>query len=185
MVIWRLFALPNVPASLFAATDGGVFLSKNSGETWTSISTGLPSFTVYAVTVAPDDLGNQYLLAGTAGRGVWKRSLSEVITSLPIASSTVPSEFALAQNYPNPFNPNTVIRYSIPGSVKRNGILSYDVTLRVYNLLGQEVATLVNGNVPPGTYQALWNADGMPSGTYFYTLRANGFTSTMRMTLLR
>jgi photosystem II stability/assembly factor-like uncharacterized protein len=180
--VWDLFAVPGEPGNILAATDGGVFLSTNSGDMWFSVSSGLPPSTVFAVTIAPDDAGRQYLFAGTAGRGVWKRLLSEVITSVPVASSEVPTEFRLEQNYPNPFNPSTTFTFDI-------GHSSF-VILKAYDVLGKEVATLVNDHLKPGSYQISWNAIGpngtsLPSGLYFYQLRAGSFVGTKKMLLLK
>ncbi|MDL1893779.1 T9SS type A sorting domain-containing protein, partial [Sphingobacteriales bacterium CHB3] len=86
-------------------------------------------------------------------------------------------EFSLAQNYPNPFNATTHIRYSIQAS----GF----TLLKVYDVLGREVATLVKEVKAPGTYNVTWNADGMASGVYFYRLQAGEFTQTKRLMLLR
>ena len=97
-------------------------------------------------------------------------------TDVQIAGN-VPEEFTLQQNYPNPFNPSTTITYQ----VARAGLVS----LRVYNLLGQEVTTLVNEAKTPGTYRITWNAEGVPSGAYFYKMDGGSFTATKRMVLLK
>lgn len=88
-----------------------------------------------------------------------------------------PKEFALSQNYPNPFNPTTEIRYSIPKSAM--------VYIKVYDLLGQEVTTLVNHEQKPGYYTVSFNASKLASGIYIYRLQANDFTSTKKMILLK
>ena len=82
---------------------------------------------------------------------------------------------ALAQNYPNPFNPSTEIKYSLSTESK--------VSLKVYNALGLEVASLVDGNEGVGVHQVKFNADNLPTGTYFYTLKAGTFSQTKRMVL--
>lgn len=92
-------------------------------------------------------------------------------------SQSKPKNFVLYQNYPNPFNPSTVIRYSLPV----NGL----VALKMYNLLGQEVATLVNEVKQPGEYIVTWDARGLASGMYFYRLRAGSFVETKKMLLLK
>ena len=94
-----------------------------------------------------------------------------------VEEETVPSRFDLAQNYPNPFNPSTKIVYAVPS--KSN------VTLKVYNLLGQEIATLVNAVKNVGRYELTFNASNMPSGVYFYTLTAGNFTITKKMMLIK
>ena len=93
------------------------------------------------------------------------------------ASSSLPNEYALGQNYPNPFNPATTIQYQIPAS----GL----TTLKVYNLLGQEVATLVDGLVPVGSHQVTFDASRLTSGVYFYTLHSGNYVSTKKLMLLK
>ncbi|MBM4176349.1 MAG: T9SS type A sorting domain-containing protein [Ignavibacteria bacterium] len=88
-----------------------------------------------------------------------------------------PSEYSLFQNFPNPFNPVTIIKYQI----KEQGL----VQLKVYNLLGQEIVTLVNEEQPSGNYEALFDASNLPSGVYIYSLRVNGFVQNNKMTLLK
>jgi hypothetical protein len=85
--------------------------------------------------------------------------------------------FKLAQNYPNPFNPATRIRYAIPTRTQ--------VTLKVYNVLGQEVATLVNEVQEQGNYVALFEANQLASGVYFYKLEAGKFSTTKKMLLMK
>lgn len=85
--------------------------------------------------------------------------------------------FTLMQNYPNPFNSSTIIRYAFP--------VEGHVTLRVFDVLGREVATLVNEVKSPGTYEVVWDATGMPSGVYYYRLKVGGSVHTKRMILLK
>ncbi|MHB8338290.1 MAG: T9SS type A sorting domain-containing protein, partial [Ignavibacteriaceae bacterium] len=89
----------------------------------------------------------------------------------------LPQSFSLSQNYPNPFNPTTVIKYSVP----RSGY----VTLKIYNLMGQLIATLVNGQLSAGSYKADFDASKLSSGVYFYKLNAGGFMMTKKMMLLK
>ena len=77
---------------------------------------------------------------------------------------------AALQNYPNPFNPSTTIKFSIPNS--------QFVTLKVYDMLGREVTTLVNEGKPAGNYEVKFNGNGLASGTYFYQIRAGNFVET-------
>jgi mannose/cellobiose epimerase-like protein (N-acyl-D-glucosamine 2-epimerase family) len=85
-----------------------------------------------------------------------------------VASDVTPERFSLSQNYPNPFNPRTSIRFTITHTEQ--------VTLKIFNILGQEVATLVNETLPAGTYSRSWDATGVPSGMYFYRLDGSGST---------
>lgn len=87
------------------------------------------------------------------------------------------NQFNLNQNYPNPVNPTTKIKYSIPKTSK--------VKLTVFDVLGVGIETLVNEEEPVGIYEVSWNANGLPSGIYFYQLRAGEFVDTKKMMLLR
>lgn len=100
-----------------------------------------------------------------------------IITGVTQNGNLVPTEYALSQNYPNPFNPVTKINYTLP----KNGF----VTLKVYNVLGVEVASLVNENKAQGIYSVDFNASELTSGIYFYSLNVNGFTDTKRMMLIK
>jgi len=91
--------------------------------------------------------------------------------------SNIPLQYMLEQNYPNPFNPSTTISYSIP----KEGM----VTLKIYNILGQEVQTIVNQNMRPGSYKVNFNADRLSSGVYFYSLRVGEFNQVKKMLLLK
>jgi hypothetical protein len=95
----------------------------------------------------------------------------------PDPGSALPGRFALGQNYPNPFNPATNVEFSLPSTTT--------VQLKVYNLLGQEVATLVNGTLGAGTHTARFDASHLSSGIYLYRLVAGSFVSTMKMVLLK
>ncbi|MFH1528557.1 MAG: T9SS type A sorting domain-containing protein, partial [Bacteroidota bacterium] len=96
---------------------------------------------------------------------------------------SIPSEFKLFQNYPNPFNPETVIKYQIASS--RNMENSIPVTLKIYDVLGKELLTLVNENKPAGTYEIKFDAKRLSSGLYLYKLSAGEFSRTMKMLLIK
>jgi hypothetical protein len=88
----------------------------------------------------------------------------------------VPKEFKLEQNYPNPFNPTTNIKFQI----SKSGF----VKMVVYDILGREIATLVNESLSPGTYEVEWDATIYPSGVYYYKLAATNYTETRKMVLI-
>jgi hypothetical protein len=91
--------------------------------------------------------------------------------------TALPNEYALEQNYPNPFNPATTIKFSVPEKA--------NVTLTVYNQLGQKIAQLVNAEHEAGYYSVSWNASNMPSGIYFYELRTDKFSSIKKLILMK
>ncbi len=105
-----------------------------------------------------------------------------------LVKANLPDKFALEQNYPNPFNSTTLIRYAIPAisyQLSADGGPLTAVRLEVYNILGEKVATLVDGKQTPGYKQVRWNVQDMASGVYFYKLTAGGFTSIRKMVLLK
>ena len=102
---------------------------------------------------------------------------SDVVTDVINAEIINPVEFKLTQNFPNPFNPSTKIKYSIPQSS--------NVIIKVLDILGNEIETLVNEQKNTGTYEITWYAENLPSGVYFYQLRAGSFVETKKMVLLR
>lgn len=98
-------------------------------------------------------------------------------TSLSVDEEFIPTEFALHQNYPNPFNPVTTIQYDIPEAG--------EIRLDVYNILGEKVATLVQGRQEIGRYTVRWDAAGMASGMYFYRISSPKFTATKKLVLMK
>ena len=118
------------------------------------------------------------------GVGVYRRPISQLSAVEERHTSELPSLFQLEQNYPNPFNPTTTIRYSITKSQR--------VTLTVFDVLGKEVETLVDGEREAGTFKITWDATNYPSGVYFYRLsvrtpsgQTDGFVDTKKLVLLR
>lgn len=101
-------------------------------------------------------------------------SYSEIIE---VDYALIPSVFSLSQNYPNPFNPSTTIQFGLPKEVK--------ATLKIYDALGSEVATIINEILEPGYYEYQWNASNYASGVYFYRLTAGNFVSTKKLLLIK
>ncbi|MBX7044748.1 MAG: T9SS type A sorting domain-containing protein [Ignavibacteria bacterium] len=137
---------------------------------WNGIGTGAYS--------SPDSSGADSavtwkLIAPVIEQALW--------TTVPIGihniSTELPKEYALMQNYPNPFNPTTNIRFDLPRS-------SF-VTLKVYDMLGKEIATLLDRNLQAASYMIDFNASELPSGIYFYKLQAGDYVSIKKMTLVK
>jgi hypothetical protein len=128
--------------------------------------------------VATDAQGDVYVTGYSYSgcRVISTVKYSETLTTVQ-DPGTIPGQFILYQNHPNPFNPSTAIRFSLP--------TSGNVSLKVFNMLGEEVATLVTGHRDAGTHLVQWDASGQPSGVYFYRLQAGEFTETRKLLLLR
>ncbi len=99
----------------------------------------------------------------------------------------IPIQFSLSQNYPNPLNPSTKIKFGIPLSrgvdaVGGRGVLT---KISVFDILGSEVATLVNQQLQPGTYEVDWNASAYTSGVYFYSISSGDYKETKKMLILK
>ncbi|NWG27032.1 MAG: T9SS type A sorting domain-containing protein, partial [Ignavibacteriaceae bacterium] len=157
------------PQTIYVATDSGVYVSFDNGLTGEKINNGLTTLTTLSLKT---DLNN-YLYVGTSS-GVFRST--NPITSVD-NSSFPPVTLFLSQNYPNPFNPNTKISWQSPvGSWQ---------SLIIYDVLGNEVATLVDEYKPAGSYKIEWDASGFPSGAYFYQLKADNYIETKKMILLR
>lgn len=132
----------------------------------------------YAVEV---DTSNSVYISGISFGGSTDYDITTIKYSQSVnintISNIIPSGFILHQNYPNPFNPATKIRFEIPTQEQ--------VTLSIYNSLGQLISIPFNSNLPPGSYEYLFDASELPSGIYFYTLQAGEFLKTSKMTLIQ
>jgi len=126
--------------------------------------------------VCIDPAKNTMWVADVSNNRVLRFTANTPLTGVEPAGNP-PSGYALGQNYPNPFNPGTTITYEVSGAAY--------VTLRVYNVLGQEVATLVDGLKQPGSYAVRFNATGLASGMYMYRLVAGQFVQTRRFVVLK
>ncbi|MCW8805617.1 MAG: T9SS type A sorting domain-containing protein, partial [Ignavibacteriaceae bacterium] len=118
---------------------------------------------------------------------IMKHEVIDIVTGVEDDNAIV-NEFYLEQNYPNPFNPSTTIRYSIPNFIAtplERGMQSYLVTLKVYDVLGNEIETIANEEKPAGSYEVEFIADGLTSGIYFYKLTAGSFAETKKMILMK
>jgi hypothetical protein len=108
----------------------------------------------------------------------WSDSIRvNVNTGVAEKNGVLPVEFALEQNYPNPFNPTTTITFHLPSSSL--------VTLKVFNTAGQEIASLVDRQLPAGDHRTEWNASGVPSGIYFYRIQAGAYSETKKLVVMR
>jgi glucose/arabinose dehydrogenase len=177
--------------------DGFRIEKKNGSGNFILIDSVGADITTYADT-AISSLGTYsyrvYAYNSLASSGY--SNVTTVVTEIPNELNAIPEKFQLMQNYPNPFNPTTKISYAIPGTVETR----HGVSLRVYDILGNEIQTLVNEEKPAGFYEVTWDSANSPSGVYFYKLQvyfaasgnedmlsssAQNFVETKKMVLLR
>ncbi len=168
----NIHAFATSGTAVFVGTSGGIFTSTNNGSSWAAASTGLTHTNVLSLCISDTNL-----FAGTDSGSVWRRSLSDLVTSVGTVSGRTPQYAKLEQNYPNPFNPSTAIKFSLSSK-------SF-VSLKVFNVLGEEMSTLVSEELYAGVYSREWSGTDMPSGVYFYRLIAGSFVETRKFILLR
>jgi hypothetical protein len=171
-----------------STNDNKIAWYENDGfenfTTHTITTNTLGARSVFAVDVDGD--GDMDVLSASFddSKIAWYENL--LIVGIGDEQFETPHSFNLDQNYPNPFNPSTKIKFTVtksplPGGDGRGGL----VTLKVYDVLGKEVATLVNEEKSAGTYEVEWTAAALPSGVYFYQLKTEGYVKTKKMILLK
>lgn len=156
---------------LAGTLSGGVYLSRDNGLNWIQKNEGLDTLYIQSLLIS-----NDYIFAGSMGKGVYRRSLSEIV-NVKQTSEILPSEHSLRQNYPNPFNPVTNISFDIA--------VTGNTKLIVFDVSGKIIAELVNEILSPGTYLYSFDAATLPSGVYFYKLEVGDFNETRRMVLVK
>ncbi len=160
--------------TIYVCGDGGMlFKSTNGGDTWNSFI-GLTSRSLRAISFFDVNHG---FAVGDSGTILHTNNGGGVVVDVGKEPNPAPKEFLLDQNYPNPFNAATVISYEL----KVKGL----VTVTIMDLLGREVAILVNEEKSAGSYSVQWNATNFSSGVYFYRLEAGGFSETRKLSLIK
>jgi photosystem II stability/assembly factor-like uncharacterized protein len=182
--LWSITYAADDPNVMVAgAWDAGprpVYITQNGWQSYTETSMLLGQYNgneaIYAY-----DKGN-ILLQQTIG--IYKLNVTYIVPAIGIEplSLEIPKDYSLVQNYPNPFNPVTKIRFQIPALVETTRRI---VSLRIYDVVGKEIAVLVNEQLKPGIYEIDWNAENLPSGVYFYSLITNEFTQTKKMVVVK
>ncbi|RPI13399.1 MAG: T9SS C-terminal target domain-containing protein [Ignavibacteriae bacterium] len=155
-----------------------VNLTTNNGATWTVVYTA-PSGSFLDMSLARNGLS---AWAIRDNFGICKNA---TLLGISPISTEIPSSYNLYQNYPNPFNPSTKIQFQIPHSRGVSAGRGVSIKLTIFDMLGKEIAVLVNEPLSPGTYEIEWNASDYPSGVYFYRLITDGFTQTNKMILIK
>ena len=166
---YQMTAGTGFDATLTAGANGSIF-NVNRGRV--TIASGDSTDIEYVIAYGGSPA--EVIAACDSGQTRYEKFLTSVPTR---QGEAVPSRMTLHQNYPNPFNPETEIRFDV--------VREASVTLRIYNLVGQEVSTLVREQLSPGSYSVRFSGIGLPSGTYYYRLEAGEFRSTKTMILLK
>ncbi|MCW8960934.1 MAG: T9SS type A sorting domain-containing protein, partial [Ignavibacteriaceae bacterium] len=174
---------PDSAGRLFVATDVGVFVSDSLGNSWNYLGENLPNSPITDLVLHNP---TRTLIAATFGRSMYSINLTPV-TNVKNDIAVV-NDFVLYQNYPNPFNPTTKIKFTLSTSLslrKRVSEGRVRATLKVYDILGNEVTTLVNEEKAAGEYEVEFDGGWLPSGIYFYKLQAGDFRETKKMVLIK
>jgi hypothetical protein len=156
-----------------AGDRGLIYYTTNSGLNWIAQTPAIQN-RIYRSIYFIDSLTGW--CAGDSGR-ILNTLTGGVLTGFSDISSEIPYEYSLSQNYPNPFNPNTIINYQLP--------MFNFVSLKIFDVLGNEVTTLVNETKPAGSYEVEFDGSEFASGVYFYRLEAGDFKETRRMLLIK
>ena len=165
----------NDTSNVFLSTPlAGVFRSTDSGVTWSELNEGLTVLQVLQLKFHPLTTSTMY--AATNFGAIFK--IDYLVTNLNETPNQYPDKILLYQNFPNPFNPITTIKFNLPKSS--------EVTLKIFNILGEEVATLVFDRLSAGSYSYEWSrTGGIASGVYLYRLQAGNYVKTRKMVLMR
>ena len=169
----------NIPVTSGITPQRAILHTTNGGSSWTWQYPGflLDSSETHTSAVFSMFFNNTNEGWLVGDYGIIEHTTNGGTTSVSEKNGTIPTAFSLKQNYPNPFNPSTQISYEVSS-------LS-NVNLKIFDMLGREVATLVNEQKPAGTYTATFNASNFPSGVYFYQLKAGNFLQTKKMLVLK
>jgi photosystem II stability/assembly factor-like uncharacterized protein len=172
-----VYDMATIDNKLFVATYGkGMYSSPDYGKSWYDINEGLTDSTIISLSSSSSNL-----YCASVNGGIFYRDLADlsILTNVKIESEPKPITFILNQNYPNPFNPSTIISYQIPEA----GF----VQLKIFNLIGQHITTLVDEFQQAGIYHSTFNMGkyNLPSGIYFYKIIAGRYSKTMKMSLMK
>jgi len=167
--VYSLFVDANGDVFVSSLTNG-VFESTDNGTTWTAL--GMDGANVCSVTA---NSTSNIIIAGTKDGKVFKISGTQATAVNKI--DELPVDFKLSQNYPNPFNPTTTIEFALPKAGK--------YALKIYNVIGQEVASLIDNELSAGYQKVTFNASRMASGIYIYRLSGNNVNMSKKMMLIK
>jgi photosystem II stability/assembly factor-like uncharacterized protein len=170
-----LLGLHFASSSIFymVGSSGTILKSTNAGVNWLTQTCPVTA-NLRSVNVFPSD--DNGIIVG-AGGIILRTTNGGAFTSVIQNGTEIPENYSLSQNYPNPFNPSTKIKFSVAGTG--------NISIKVYDVMGKEVARVVDQNLTPGEYTADFDASSLPTGTYFYRLTAGSFTETKKLVLIK
>ncbi len=159
---------------------GNVYYASNITGSWTNTPV-IENNQAYASNLTIDNNGKGHMLVYSGElfeqQEIFAIESNTILTTVENIGSAIPERFMLYQNYPNPFNPETKIKFSLP--------INSGVELKVFDITGKQVEVLVNGTLSQGLYEVSFDASGLTSGIYFYTLQTDNFTETRKMLLVK
>ncbi len=183
--------LPNIPISdliphptdankLYLGSEMGCFRTTNGGSNWQRWNNGMPEAVIVTELAYIDSssVNKFYVIAGTYGRSLFMREITgdDPLTG-NITQNNIPLSYDLFQNYPNPFNPVTTIKFSLPSQD--------NVQLKVFDVMGREIATIVNRKMQAGYHEIPFDGSSLSSGVYFYKITTSRFTEVKKMILVK
>ena len=166
---YRLYSQTSPNYQMKASTISSGAAPQQATASWQASSS------VGQCTSSPQLKGSQYFMQ--SGFNPIVKGLQMVVTVNTPEAETKPTVYRLYQNYPNPFNPATTIQFELPKRSK--------VTLKIFNVLGSELATLIDKEMNAGEYKVVFDAHGFPSGVFFYRIQAEGFVQSRKLLLLK
>lgn len=172
-----LFLDKNIEGRFFVSYTGGLYLTEDNGKHFQNVYSG-GAGRIWSDNKNPPNI---YF---NSDRGLL-RILDTLAVGVKYIENDLPSNLHLEQNYPNPFNPSTIIQYSIPNVETRHTSFQQNVTLKIYDILGRAVVTLVDKEQKPGCYEVIFDGSNLNSGIYFYQLLVGSFAQSRKMILLK
>ncbi len=136
---------------------------------------------ILLVSFGVDQFNELYVIASAAAGKIWRFNKSPIALGIE-ENGTTPKDYSLSQNYPNPFNPATKIKFSVPLWRGEGGRI---VQLKIFDINGREVQTLINEALQPGSYEVTFNGSALNSGVYFYQLSTENFSETRKMLMIK
>ena len=181
--VWVVGETEDITWTCVNIADVKIEMSADNGATWSVIVDSIPNTETYSWVVTAQDSSNECLIriSNVANGDIYDVSDAtftiDIISDVDNELNNIPTEFSLAQNYPNPFNPSTTIKYAVPQTSH--------VNIKIYDMTGQEVASLVNEMKEAGTYEIKFDARNLASGIYIYRMIADNFTSVRKLNFLK